>query len=356
MLSVLAWPIDANRNPYTALLYKNIGPGISVDPWPGHLFTKYSVWHMHWPEALLNIRNPFHAATKVSGLFAALQYMRLRGTKVIWTMHNFRSHDALHPALERRFWRHFIPRVDGVVSLSPVGLSLALQRFPALHDLPAAVIPHGHYRNEYPAYSGDARQSLGIPASAKVFLFFGSVRAYKNVARLVRTFREIPGHDLLLYVVGEPISNALANQIASEAALDPRIKLVFQFVNSSEVALYLGAADAVVLPYREILNSGSALLALSLNRPVIAPDLGAIRELQSDFGENWVHTYHGELDCQVLKRALHWAIQQRPPVCPMPPKFEWRNIGRATARFYQTVIARHSVRHSVVAIERFENE
>jgi len=38
----------------------------------------------------------------------------------------------------------------------------------------------------------------------------------------------------------------------------------------------LGDADAVVLPFRDILTSGSAILALSHGRPVIAPALGCL--------------------------------------------------------------------------------
>ena len=43
------------------------------------------------------------------------------------------------------------------------------------------------------------------------------------------------------------------------------------FVPDGEVQHYLLAADAVVLPFKEILTSGSAMLALSFGRPVVAP-------------------------------------------------------------------------------------
>src|SRR3546814_10110494 len=54
-------------------------------------------------------------------------------------------------------------------------------------------------------------------------------------------------------------------------------------------------ADAVVLPYRDIVNSGSALLALSRFRPVIAPRLGSLIELQGQVGEDWLWLYDGPL-------------------------------------------------------------
>ena len=44
----------------------------------------------------------------------------------------------------------------------------------------------------------------------------------------------------------------------------------------------------MVLPFSDVLTSGSAILALSLGRPVIAPALGCLPELISDrFGLNF---------------------------------------------------------------------
>ena len=45
-----------------------------------------------------------------------------------------------------------------------------------------------------------------------------------------------------------------------------------------ELSRTLRAADAVVLPFRDILTSGSAILALSHGRPVIAPAMGCLPE------------------------------------------------------------------------------
>ena len=50
------------------------------------------------------------------------------------------------------------------------------------------------------------------------------------------------------------------------------------YVPHDDVPLYFAAADVVVLPFRKVTTSGSALLALSLGRPVVAPRLGALRD------------------------------------------------------------------------------
>lgn len=339
-IRVLAWPIQAPSNPYTPLLYASLSQSVEVEEFsPVRLIERYSVWHVHWPEALLNIRNPLHAAWKVAGFFATLRCLQSRGTKLVWTIHNCGSHERLYPALEALFWRRFIPRVDGIIGLSSAGLSAALDVFPALRNVPQVVIPHGHYRSEYPVVNGSARRMLGIASQAKVILFVGAVRSYKNVPALVRVFRQVTGDDALLHIVGRPNCKNLAQSILDQASFDKRVRVRFDFVAPEDLSVYLGAADLVVLPYREILNSGSALLALSLNRPVLVPDRGSMGELKADFGDAWVRTFSGELDKAILEGAMAWALESRPGVCRIPEKYEWPNIARKTLRFYEEVIS-----------------
>ncbi|HUO17275.1 MAG TPA: glycosyltransferase [Verrucomicrobiae bacterium] len=338
-MRILAWPKATPWNPYTAMVYSHLPVDVQVDGWPGNLLRKYSVWHMHWPDALLNIPNTVHATCKISGMFATMDCLRARGTKIVWTMHNFASHEAFHPRLEPWFWRRFIPRVDGAISLSAAGLSMALERFLQLRRVPTTVIPHGHYRERYLAAPADARRVLGIPENANVLMFFGAVRAYKNVDVLVRAFRDVKRDDSTLYVVGKPNSSELADRIMKEAFQDRRVALKFEFANDKDVSAYISAADLVVLPYREVLNSGSALLALSCNRPIMVPDRGSMGELKAEFGDAWVRTFRGEVDGSMLESGLEWAKQLRPAVCPMPEKYNWDHVGSETVRFFEVVVS-----------------
>jgi glycosyltransferase involved in cell wall biosynthesis len=339
MMRILAWP-NESKNPYTPLLYSNMGSDVLIEEFSARkLLRRYALWHVHWPESLLNIRSGPKAAYKLAGFFAAVDFLRWRGAKIVWTIHNLKAHEAIHPSLEARFWRHFIPRVDGAISLSETGLRLAKERFPALRDVPTTAIPHGHYRDEYPQSLVAGREVLGIPPEARVILFFGAVRAYKNVDALVRAFRDVSTPDALLYIVGRPNTKSLTETILKLAAEDRRVRLVFEFVKPEDVSKFMQAADLVVLPYRAILNSGSALLSLSLNKPVLVPDLGSMGDLRNDFGSEWVRTFSEDLDSTALESALDWAAQSRPAVCCMPEKYNWRSIRAETLRFYRLVVA-----------------
>jgi glycosyltransferase involved in cell wall biosynthesis len=51
-----------------------------------------------------------------------------------------------------------------------------------------------------------------------------------------------------------------------------------RFIPDTEVETYFKAADVVVLPYTEIYQSGVPFLAFSFGRPVIATDVGSLRD------------------------------------------------------------------------------
>ncbi len=338
-LRVLAWPVDP-QNPYTVSLYDEMGRDVRVEEFSMlRLRNRHDIWHLHWPEALLNIRNSALASAKLTAFLAMIDCVRLRGGKIVWTVHNLKAHDDLHPRLEAMFYRRFIPRVDGVISLSETALKMALEKFGRLRFLPTAIIRHGHYRNQYAQCPPDARSALGIDGDTRVILFFGEVRGYKNVDVLVRAFRHVQDERVLLLIAGRPKNAALGMAIAKEAALDLRVRLELAYIDPARVGQYFGAADLVVLPYQQILNSGAALLALSFNRPVLVPDLGSMRELAADFGEDWIRRFSGRVDAATLESALEWAGQRRPLECPMPQEYLWETIRSQTLGFYRQVLS-----------------
>ncbi|QNI33068.1 glycosyltransferase family 4 protein [Alloacidobacterium dinghuense] len=338
-LHVFVWPIDP-QNPYTVSLYAEMGRDVRVAEFSVlNLRHRHDIWHVHWPEALLNIRNPTLASAKLTAFLAMIDWVSLRGGKIVWTVHNLKAHDELHPRLEVMFYRRFIRRVDGVISLSETALKMALEKFGQLRILPTAIIRHGHYRNQYAQCPPDARSSLGIDSDTRVILFFGEIRGYKNVDVLVRAFRGVQNERAHLLIAGRPKHDALGAAIAKEGARDSRVRLELAYIDPALVGKYFGAADLVVLPYRHILNSGAALLALSFNRPVLVPDLGAMSELTVDFGDDWIRTFSGEIDAAKLESALEWAGRRRPLECPMPQEYLWETIRSQTLSFYRQVMS-----------------
>jgi glycosyltransferase involved in cell wall biosynthesis len=349
-MKILAWPAFENKtgNPYTRLLYEAMEAEADVQI-DGITLTRalagdYDVWHVHWPDDFLSYPSKLKAVMYVAAELMLFAWARLRGAKLVWTVHDLGPHESRYPALERLFWRCFIPMVDGIVSLSTSAREEVIAQFPVLQTVPCAVVPHGHYRSAYPdpVAKQAARQQLGLPAEAWVATFIGRIRPYKNVPHLIRAFQKWDEPASRLLIAGNPVSDELAEQIAQEAAKDARIRRDLRFIENEEIPYVLGAADLVVLPYEDIMHSGTALLALSFDRPVLVPDRGAMSELQRHVGAKWVRTYAGGLTPETLADALTWAERtDRPNHAPLDD-LDWARLARHTADLYRRLVTTES--------------
>ena len=340
---VLAWPgLGARaKNPYTWLLCSHLAAlGVRVrDFTPARaLRGGYDVLHLHWPEKALNAESLLGRVAGAVAALAMIEAAHLHGARVAWTAHNARPHESRHPRLEERFWSAVVRRVDAVIHPSVAGQEAVEARYPELARRPHAVVPLGHFRGAYPdtVSREEARTAFGIPDGTRVVVFLGLVRPYKNVPHLIRTVRALPREagEVVLLIGGAPHSAAVADEVREAAGGDPRVRLALAHVPDDDVQRYLRAADLVVLPFRDITNSASALLALSFDRPVLVPALGAMGELQALAGADWVRTYDEDLTPGLLARALDWAVR-RPPGVPCLDALEWPEIARQTLSVYR---------------------
>ncbi|GAA4170383.1 glycosyltransferase [Gryllotalpicola koreensis] len=349
-----------HANPYTARLYRSMaGLGVTVrDLSYWRLATaRLDIVHLHWPElTFLSGHRSWRSAARLTLFFGALRLARRRGTRLVWTVHNVVDHEQRStPALRARLRRLLGANVDGILSLSASGVDAARRSYPELAGRPAFVTPHGHYRADYDfsATRAGARARLGLDGEGLVAASVGQLRPYKNVPHLLEVFRAAGG-EARLAIAGRPSSDAERTAITDAAAGDPRIVLDLAFQSAQRVADWLCASDLVVLPYRAIENSGSAILALSASRPVLVPRLGAMGELAALVGPSWVRSYDGELDAAVLADALAWARDEPRPGVADLSALEWDAIAAATLDAYRAVLGRASA--TPVAEETGESE
>jgi glycosyltransferase involved in cell wall biosynthesis len=312
-LRVLARPAwsSLKHNPYTSLVYGEVERrGIAIVEYRPYLpwIDRFDVVHVHWPESVFD-HTLAEAIPTTESLYWGAREAKRRGAKLLWTVHNLSTHEHRHPQFERRFMDRFVAILDGIVVLTRAGQAAACERFPALRSLPAWRVPHPHYRGQYPDTidRAEARRRLAIDERSRVLLTFGRMYEYKDVPALIRAVRTSPDEDWVVLVVGRPRTAAVGETLRAEGAGDPRIRYHLTHVDAADVQLFFRAADLVVQPYREILNSGTALLALSFDRPVLLPNHGSGVDLASSFGLPWVHTYDGDLTGDVLRSALRIA-------------------------------------------------
>lgn len=338
----MAWPAFKARqqNPYTYLLYTHLrNLDVQVEEFSHRQGWRRSphVLHLHWPE--FQYRSFPLSIARYTTLLMLLRKMKTFQTKIVWTVHNLAPHDNHYPRLNRLFWNQFIPMVDGAIFLTEASRDLAYATHPGLERANSFLIPHGHYREIYPSPTPKptARQSLQLPKDQFILLFVGALRRYKGVLSLLQTYRQVNAPQTTLIIAGKPQDHEYECELLELAANDDRVVLHLQFLSEAELSLYLSAADVVVFPYQKILNSGSAMLALSYSRPVLVPAKGSMEELQRQVGSSWLHTYHEDLTPELLERAIAWAQSNKETFVPLK-EFEWGQIAEKTLQAYQTLL------------------
>lgn len=342
---VLGWPAFSPRtgNPYNGLFSSAlVRRGARVEEFtPARLLRgRYDVWHVHWPE---RIAHGTAAVARLAAFAVLVLWAKARGTRIVWTVHNLEGHARRHPQLERRFMRWLTRRLDGIVCLSETGARLTRARYPVLREVPATVIALGHYIGHYPNEVGRerARATLGLDPAARVLVFVGRILPYKNVERLVEQARRLADPNVRLVVAGLPAPDELRGAIEEAARGDNRVHLDLRDVGDDELQVFLNAADLVVLPFERILNSSTALLALSFGRPVLVPRTGAMEDLQTELGADAVHLYPGPLSAAHLEEALAAAAPDPGALLDrVRAKHDWDVIADRTISLYEQVESR----------------
>ena len=132
--------------------------------------------------------------------------------------------------------------------------------------------------------SGEAKRRLGIRDDERTILSFGRITPYKGLEYLVAAFRKVLARyeNYRLIIAGkvdrcEEYWSALRENILGEINTG-RIVLRDEFIPDEETEVYFKAADALVLSYRDIYQSGVLVLGHSFGLPVLASDVGSFRD------------------------------------------------------------------------------
>jgi glycosyltransferase involved in cell wall biosynthesis len=169
--------------------------------------------------------------------------------------------------------RRLVRRMDAVVAHSEHGAARLRDELGAEPER-VRVIPHGAF--DYLTRLPEERPLPAELAAVEkpVVLFFGLLRPYKGLDVLVDAWRSIDA-DAELWIVGMPRMDVGPLRRAA----DSRVRFVPRFVTDPEVPAYFRRADVVVLPYREIDQSGVLYTALAFGKAMVLSDVGGFSEV-----------------------------------------------------------------------------
>lgn len=215
-------------------------------------------------------------------------YYKLLGKRIVFTAHNVnkRRRDSRDSFLNRLTLRIQYRLADHIFVHTEKMKAELMDQF-CVSSVRASVIPFG-INNSVPntqLTSAQAKERLGVRQNEKTVLFFGRIKPYKGLEYLIAAFQMLArrGADYRMLVVGrleegcEQYWESLRKEI-QEYIEAGRVTLKIEFVPDSDIELYFKASDVLILPYKEIFQSGVIFLGYSFGLPAIIADVGSLKD------------------------------------------------------------------------------
>lgn len=226
------------------------------------------------------------------------------GRKIYYTVHNLRPHDY-PPGIPKPLmdhWNHQSWRAcDGLFVhtelLAKQLADLLGQRRPPIH-----VSPHGTWTVHHPVHRPDFDERLRW----KRLLFFGTIRRNKGLDLLLKAAEQLPGFSIT--IAGETgdhdyFDGQIMPQVHRLRASGMSVDVHLGFTPEPEVGPLFARHSAIVLPYtpKFAAQSGVVFLALAHELPVVASEVGGLRDL---FGQYEIGSTFADLTPEGLARAV----------------------------------------------------
>lgn len=149
------------------------------------------------------------------------------------------------------------------------------------------IILHGHFLelNKNQIEKSKAKEELQFDSTKIYLLFFGQIKAVKGLSTLIEAMALLP-EKFHLVIAGKPqYSTSEIEHRITKLNIESRITREFRYITNAERNVYFSAADAAILPYTKIYQSGVLLMSMSYGLPCVTSDLPAFKEIISN-GEN----------------------------------------------------------------------
>ncbi|PYT57961.1 MAG: hypothetical protein DMG35_19320 [Acidobacteria bacterium] len=299
--------------------------------------SKSGIFHILW-------NNKFETLDRT----LLMLYYRFLGKRVVLTAHNVNaarrdSHDTLLNRLTLRIQYqladHIFVHTEKMKRELIEGFGAGVARI--------TVIPHG-INTAVPSSSLtsiQAKRRLGIRDDQRTILFFGRITPYKGLEYLISAFGMLRGADYRLIIAGRPDRCeeywSTIEKLIREDLKGGRVVLRSEFIPDDETEIYFKAADVLVLPYRDIFQSGVLLLGYSFGLPALVADVGSLKEEIAEGKTGFVFRPEDPVDlAKAIERYFASDLfrdlgrgRQEIRDCAMH-RYSWDTVGRLTMHVY----------------------
>lgn len=344
-VKVLVYPKDPN--PYQELLYRNmIGANIGYmqELTPSRTLNLvlipallvvyrilgYRILHLHW-------LYPFHLSSKSTFLMllseayfrAFLTLVNAMRYRLVWTAHNIVPHEKTFMN-DQKVIMYLATQADKIIFLNKHVSETYAKNHPEIASK-ISVIPQGNYLDYYDFGNTESDNSK------LVFGFVGRIERYKGLHLLIPIIRRVNNPDIRLRVIGKCIDKIYLRQLHKLASSDNRITIENRFIENDDLGKHISSFGMFVLPYTDITNSSSAMLAFSAGRPILTPRIGGMEDYPKDTG---VYYEDGDLAGAIntaLDMSKSWNILGKNALS-FAKKNDWKMFSKKTVKIYSDMV------------------
>jgi glycosyltransferase involved in cell wall biosynthesis len=283
------------QSDYLYLLYRDIIENRSeqfnvksISVWKHWIFvwkamtTKNVILHYHWLEC-----TDLKSLTGMIYKLICIFLFKVAGGHLVWTIHNKMPHDDKFRQLNYRIQKWMASKAD----LLHIHCKSAIDDISQFYKQPVSkfrVIDHPTFpsqkiKRDDAIERVNRERNLSLKTSDSLFLMFGNISSYKQIDKVCRMFTKLPA-DKKLLVTG-PVKKgqmSIFYDIKEISKSSENIVIVPHFIPEEMVPYYMNSADCVLFNYRQILTSGGVELARSYDRPILAPNMGCLAELDKE--------------------------------------------------------------------------
>jgi glycosyltransferase involved in cell wall biosynthesis len=275
-----------DHNPYMYLMYKNIEKkNVKFIRNVGYLNRdlvfinkdKVQILHFYWNNAIDVDKNLFSLFFRLLIHSGLLLLARCKGFKLVETVNNLYPHDIKRRRYIIAILNFFHFKVmHKVLVFSDFEKQVLKARF-FCSEKKITLLKHVNYidiAKRIPTL--EARSKIGIESKDRIFIYFGAIRPYRGIDKLIEVFKT---RKEILLMAGFTRDDKYKDHILDLCKNAGNIYTRIKVLTHADLCLYINAADIVILPFNNVYSSGSIALAQSLGKPLITRDSPWIRSI-----------------------------------------------------------------------------
>ena len=281
---------------------------------------RVGILHLQWL--------PFLEISSIEKIFLKTIKLISPQTTIFLTVHNLYPHNSSES--RKIAYRSRFSKVQRYIDKYILHLEVSRKEFCkdfSIDDARTCVIPHGIFEPKGITIDAHSRgEKLNL-------IMYGNQSYYKGTDILVDALNLLPKDcqdKVHTVIVGKIASDYYESLKKKTERLD--VEWMPEFVPDDVLYNKIAESDVIVIPYREISQSGVLLLALSFKRPIIASDLPSFKETLAGVGDDLffesenARSLAGVIETSI-KQLARLNVYER-SVEKLLDKFSWKNIAQ----------------------------